>query len=164
MNAPITLPPEIVEEFYASDCVRVICSPPAGVPSPDWIGWAHEAFPLPVVSVERLPEGGRLLLAVTLGETDEGEGEVKTPKTFRLVSSPVNHSYGKPLPIVTVNMNGAEWAPSPPKPAQPPAKIDTCSKPVRVRADTHKKIRALAKRLGLGVADTIDRAVSAMID
>lgn len=163
MNAPITLPPEIVEEFYASDCVRVVISPPAGVPSPDWIGWAHEAFPLPVVSVERLSEGGRLLLAVTLGETDEGEGEVKTPKTFRLVT-PVSHNRGKPLPIVTVNLNGEQWTPPPPTPTRPPAPIDTCSRPVRVRADTHKKIRALAKRLGLGVADTIDRAVSAMID
>lgn len=163
MNDTITLPPEIVESYYENDAARVVINPPAGIPSPDWVNWAHEAFPLPVVSVERLSEGGRLLLAVTLGETDEGEGEVKTPKTFRLVSQ-VNQNYGKPLPIVTVNLNGEQWTPPPPKPAQPPAKIDTCSKPVRVRSSTHQKIMALAKHLGLGVADTIDKAVSAMLD
>jgi hypothetical protein len=156
------VPAKIVEEYYASDCVRVIVAPPADVQSTDWEAWAYGAFPFHVSEVSRITENGRILLSVLLDESDEGEGEVKTPKTFRLVP-PVNQSYGKSMPIVTVNMNGAEWTPPPPTPSQPPAKIDTCSKPVRVRSDTHARIRMLSKRLGLGVADTIDRAVTAMI-
>lgn len=159
----IELPADIVEEYFNSDCARVIISPPAGIPSPDWSVWAHSVFPLPVSKVERIAEGGRLLLAVTLGEEQTDEGEVKTPKTFRLVP-PVNHNRGKPLPIVSVNLNGAEWTPPPPPPAKPPAPIDTCSRPVRVRNDTHQKIRLLSKRLGLGIADTIHAAVDAMIN
>ena len=159
----IELPAEVVSEYYDNDCVRVIITPPSGVPSPDWEAWAYGAFPFHVAEVSRITENGRLLLSVLLDESDEGEGEVKTPKTFRLVP-PVNQSYGKSMPIVTVNMNGAEWTPPPPTPSQPPAKIDTCSKPVRVRSDTHARIRMLSKRLGLGIADTIHAAVDAMID
>ena len=138
MNDTITLPPEIVESYYENDAARVVINPPAGIPSPDWVNWAHEAFPLPVVSVERLSEGGRLLLAVTLGETDEGEGEVKTPKTFRL-TLPVSYSREKPLPIVSINLNGSEWTPPPPPPAQPPAPRDICEHPVRVYPSTHQR-------------------------
>lgn len=155
----IELPAEVVSEYYDSDCVRVIIAPPAGVSSPDWEAWAYGAFPFHVAEVSRITENGRLLLSVLLDESDEGEGESRTPKTFRLVP-PVNQSYGKPLPTVTVNLNGAEWTPPPPKPAQPPPPRDICSRPVRVRSETHSQIRTLSKRLGLGVADVIDKAVS----
>lgn len=157
MNDQIELPAEVVSEYYENDSVRAICSPPAGVPSPEWATWARKAFPLPVTSVERIAEGGRLLLAVTLGETDEGA----TPKTFRLIPPP-QKGIG---PEVTLTVNGISgWTPPPPTPAQPPAPTDTCSRPVRVRADTHARIRTLSKRLGLGIADTIHAAVDAMID
>lgn len=157
----IELPHEVVSEFYESDIVRVIVAPPADVPSPEWVRWAHEAFPLPVVSVERVPEGGRLLLAVTLAE--EPPDEEATPKTFRL-TSPASYREKPLTATVTINLNGAEWTPPPPAPAQPTAPRDTCSRPVRVRGDTHRKIRALSKRLGLGIADTIDRAVCLLED
>ncbi len=159
----IELPAEVVSEYYDSDCVRVIIAPPAGVSSPDWEAWAYGAFPFHVAEVSRITENGRLLLSVLLDESDEGEGESRTPKTFRLVS-PVSHSRGTPLPIVTVNLNGAEWTPPPPKPAQPPPPRDTCERPVRVRADTHKKIVALSKALNMSISATIDRAVTAMIE
>ena len=159
----IELPAEVVSEYYDKDCVRVEITPPSGVPSPDWEAWAYEAFPFHVAEVSRITENGRILLSVLLDETDEGEGESRTPKTFRLVP-PVSHSRGKPLPIVTVNLNGAEWTPPPPKPAQPPPPRDTCERPVRVRADTHKKIVALSKALNMSISATIDRAVTAMIE
>ena len=111
MNDQITLPAEVVEEYYASDCARVLVAPPVGVPSPDWVGWAHEAFPLPVTRVERVSDSGRLLLAVTLGEFDEDEGAVKTPKTFRL-ALPITRRENSIA--VSINLNGvSDWTPPP---------------------------------------------------
>lgn len=157
MNNQLELPAEVVSEYYDNDCVRVVVAPPAGVQSPDWASWAHKAFPLPVLSVERLAEGSRLLLAVTLGEETGRE-----PRTFRL-APPVSHRRDKALPIVTVNLNGVSgW--TPPPPARPPAQRDVCERPVRVKSSTHAKIQALSKHLGLSISATIDAAVSAMID
>jgi len=160
----IELPAEVVSEFYGNDCVRVVIAPPAGVPSPDWDAWAYGAFPFHVSEVSRITENGRLLLSVLLDESDEKEGESRTPKTFRLVPPPVSHNRGKPLPIVSINLNGvSDWVPPQTLPRQP-APRDICERPVRVKSSTHAKIRALSEALNLSISATIDKAVSAMLN
>jgi hypothetical protein len=161
MNDQIELAAEIIESYFEHDCVRVLCSPPAGLSLPEQARWAIGVFPLPVCKVEPISENGHMMLAVHLGATKTDTGE--PPRTFRLAPPVVSHSRGKPSPIVSISLNGEPYVPPPPPPAKPPAPTDTCSRPVRVRRATHQKIRTLAKHLGLGVADAIDKAVSAYL-
>lgn len=158
----ITLPTAVTDELIASDCVRLVMDAPDVA---DWHAWAVAAFEgYDVALVQRTSEAGRLRLEVLLGDPP---GDIEDIETFRLAlpASPPVRFAPRPQagPKVTINMGGVEnWTP-PVAVERPPAPPKgAASRPVRVYPSTHAQIRALSKRLGIGIAATIDKAICSM--
>ena len=156
----ITLPTAVTDELIASDCVRVVMPDP-GVA--DWHAWAVAAFEgYDVALVQRTSEAGRLRLEVLLGDPPDDPEDIETFRLALPASPPARFAPRPPTgPKVTINMGGVEnWTP-PVQLERPPAPPKgAASRPVRVYPGDHALIRNLAEKMGLGIADTIGRAVA----
>ena len=160
----IILPAAAVEEYYEQDAVTILVEPPQEIPAPSWASWVGGAIALPVSSVKRVAEGGKIMLKVTIGDTLASSGampkvfRVKTTKvmpdtvSFSVKVTPAENRYDRP----TVTQTG-----SLPQSSRQAVELPRCTKPIRVRPDTHRMIRAIATQTGMEIAEVIDKAIAA---
>lgn len=160
----IILPTAVTDELIASDAVRLMFDPPGNVSPSDWHAWAEAAFDgcgYDVALVQRTVENGRLRLAVILGDLPDDPEDMETFRLQLPASPPASFIPPPTGPKVTITMGGVEnWTP-PVQLERPPAPPKgAASRPVRVYPGDHALIRNLAEKMGLGIADTIGRAVA----